>query len=174
MCCVRSLAVSKLAIFSLTISRHHPFIMFIKMQPLIRNRKVPPSFLQKSYKSSLIHSRWVIRLIEEMEDANLMLYDPFIGYLVAIAATIQLEHTVSKHLDVAAAAKLSVTGAIRYLRKLSKYWRSTENLVRCYFLFIQCIDGPRTNKRVDIMTASYCRRTRFEASKPFDYILLSG
>ena len=103
--------------------------MFIKMQPLIRNRKVPPSFLQKSYKSSLIHSRWVIRLIEEMEDAGLMLYDPFIGYLVALAATIQLEHTVSKHSDVAAAAKLSVKGAIRYLRKSSKYWRSTENLV---------------------------------------------
>ena len=112
--------------------RHHPFIMFIKMQPLIRNRKVPPSFLQKSYKSSLIHSRWVIRLIEEMEDAGLMLYDPFIGYLVALAATIQLEHTVSKHSDVAAAAKLSVKGAIRYLRKLSKYWRSTENLVSLY------------------------------------------
>jgi hypothetical protein len=103
--------------------------MFIKMQPLIRNRKVPPSFLQKSYKSSLIHSRWVIRLIEEMEDAGLMLYDPFIGYLVALAATIQLEHTVSKHSDVAAAAKLSVKGAIRYLKKLSNYWRSTENLV---------------------------------------------
>ncbi|KAG0648866.1 putative transcriptional regulatory [Hyphodiscus hymeniophilus] len=108
---------------------HHPFIMFIKMQPLIRNRKVPPSFLQKSYKSSLIHSRWVIRLIEEMEDAGLMLYDPFIGYLVALAATIQLEHTVSKHFDVAAAATLSVKGAIRYLRRLSKYWKSTENLL---------------------------------------------
>lgn len=120
----------------LTSERHHPFIMFVKMQPLIRNRKVPPSFLQKSYKSSLIHSRWVIRLIEEMEDAGLMLYDPFIGYLVAIAATIQLEHTVSKHSDVAAAAKLSVKGAIRYLRKLSGYWRSTENLVK---LFIQII-----------------------------------
>lgn len=65
-----------------------------------------------------------------MEDAGLMLYDPFIGYLVAIAATIQLEHTVSKHSDVAASAKLSVKGAIRYLRKLSKYWRSTENLVK--------------------------------------------
>ena len=65
-----------------------------------------------------------------MEDAGLMLYDPFIGYLVAIAVTIQLEHTVSKHSDVATAAKLSVNGAIRYLKKLSTYWRSIENLVR--------------------------------------------
>ena len=118
--------------------RHHPFIMFIKMQPLIRNRRVPPSFLQKSYKSSLIHSRWVIRLIEEMDEAGLMLYDPFIGYLVALAATIQLEHTVSKHSDVAAAAKLSVTCALRYLRKLSKYWRSTENLVSLFALGLIC------------------------------------
>jgi hypothetical protein len=119
--------------------------MFIKMQPLIRNRKVPPSFLQKSYKSSLIHSRWVIRLIEEMEDAGLMLYDPFIGYLVAIAATIQLEHTVSKHSDVAAAAKLSVKGAIRYLKKLSTYWRSVENLV----IIIPLVISSSTNRTAD-------------------------
>jgi len=64
-----------------------------------------------------------------MEDAGIMLYDPFMGYLVAISATIQLEHTVSKHSDVAAGAKLSVKGAIRYLRKLSTYWKSIENLV---------------------------------------------
>lgn len=77
----------------------------------------------------------MIRLIEEMEDASLMLYDPFIGYLVAVAATIQLEHTVSKHSEVAATAKLSFKGAIRYLRKLSKYWKSTETLVSPMSLF---------------------------------------
>ncbi len=103
------------------------------MQPLIQ--KVPPSLLQKSYKSSLIHSRWIIRLIDEMHQAGLMLYDPFIGYLIAIAATIQLEHTVSKHPDVAAAATLSFEGALRYLRKLSKYWKSIENLV--IFVYFQ-------------------------------------
>lgn len=139
--CVSWRAVPTPRNYSLIVNRHHPFIMFIKMQPLIRNRKVPPSFLQKSYKSSLIHSRWVIRLIEEMEDASLMLYDPFIGYLVAIAATIQLEHTVSKHSDVATTAKLSVKGAIRYLKKLSTYWRSVENLVITSFL-----NGLSSNK----------------------------
>ncbi|PBP16908.1 hypothetical protein BUE80_DR012383 [Diplocarpon rosae] len=105
---------------------HHPFIMFIKLQHVIR--KVPPSFLQKSYKSSLIHSRWIIRFLNEMDEAGMMLHDPFIGYLTAIAATIQLEHTLSKHSDVAAAARLSFASAVRYLKKLSKYWTSIGEL----------------------------------------------
>ncbi|KAL5318572.1 hypothetical protein ACEPPN_013634 [Leptodophora sp. 'Broadleaf-Isolate-01'] len=92
-------------------------------------RKVPPSFLQKSYKSSLIHSRWIIRFLDEMDEAGMMLHDPFIGYLTAIAATIQLEHTLSKHTDVAAAATLSFRSAIRYLKKLSKYWNSIAELL---------------------------------------------
>ncbi len=99
---------------------HHPFVMFIKLQHVIRN--VPPSFLQKSYKSSLIHSRWIIRFLDEMDEAGMMLYDPFIGYLTAVAATIQLEHTLSKHSDVAAAARLSFRSATKYLKKLSRYW----------------------------------------------------
>ncbi|KAI9054442.1 hypothetical protein LZ554_001604 [Drepanopeziza brunnea f. sp. 'monogermtubi'] len=106
---------------------HHPFIMFIKLQHVIR--KVPPSFLQKSYKSSLIHSRWIIRFLNEMDEAGMMLHDPFIGYLAAIAATIQLEHTLSKHSDVAAAARLSFASAVRYLKKLSKYWTSIQELL---------------------------------------------
>ncbi|PBP20744.1 hypothetical protein BUE80_DR008302 [Diplocarpon rosae] len=106
---------------------HHPFIMFIKLQHVIR--KVPPSFLQKSYKSSLIHSRWIIRFLNEMDEAGMMLHDPFIGYLTAIAATIQLEHTLSKHSDVAAAARLSFASAVRYLKKLSKYWTSIRELL---------------------------------------------
>ncbi|EKD18948.1 hypothetical protein MBM_03190 [Drepanopeziza brunnea f. sp. 'multigermtubi' MB_m1] len=105
---------------------HHPFIMFIKLQHVIR--KVPPSFLQKSYKSSLIHSRWIIRFLNEMDEAGMMLHDPFVGYLAAIAATIQLEHTLSKHSDVAAAARLSFASAVRYLKKLSKYWTSIQEL----------------------------------------------
>ncbi|KAI6711761.1 C6 transcription factor [Diplocarpon mali] len=107
--------------------RHHPFIMFIKLQHVIR--KVPPSFLQKSYKSSLIHSRWIIRFLDEMDEAGMMLHDPFIGYLTAIAATIQLEHTLSKHSDIAAAARLSFASAVRYLKKLSKYWTSIQKLL---------------------------------------------
>ncbi|CZT46060.1 uncharacterized protein RSE6_06438 [Rhynchosporium secalis] len=106
---------------------HHPFIMFIKLEHVIR--KVPPSFLQKSYKSSLIHSRWIIRFLDEMDEAGMMLHDPFIGYLTAIAATIQLEHTLSKHSDVAAAATLSFRSAIRYLKKLSNYWNSIAELL---------------------------------------------
>lgn len=67
-----------------------------------------------------------------MDEAGMMLHDPFIGFLVAIAATIQLEHTLSKHPDIAAAARLSFRNAIRFLKRLARYWNSIQELV-CFY-----------------------------------------
>jgi len=53
------------------------------------------TFLQKSYEWSMIHANWVFRLLSEMDEAGFALHDPFISYLVAIAALIHLEHTLS-------------------------------------------------------------------------------
>lgn len=69
-----------------------------------------------------------------MDEAGMMLYDPFIGFLAAIAATIQLEHTLSKHSDIAAAARLSFRNAIKFMRKLAKYWNNIQELV-CFLSF---------------------------------------
>lgn len=77
----------------------------------------------------MIHSQWVLRHMSEMEESGQSLQDPFVGYLVAIAATIQLEFTISKHPKVAAKAVRNVEKARVFLQKMSREWPNMLNTV---------------------------------------------
>lgn len=91
--------------------------------------RVPLTFLQKSYENSMIHSKWVIRLITEMAEAGLLLHEPFIGHVAAIAATIHLEHTLSKHPRVARIAKRHFEKGRDFVKLLSLEWPNMLNTV---------------------------------------------
>ncbi|KAF2123428.1 hypothetical protein P153DRAFT_361995 [Dothidotthia symphoricarpi CBS 119687] len=99
---------------------NHPFIIHIKTIKL--EHRVPLTFLQKSYEFSLIHANWVFRLLNDMDDAGLVLHDPFIGHIVAIAASIHLEHTISQYPTVAASAKQKFEKCLGFVRGLSQEW----------------------------------------------------
>lgn len=77
----------------------------------------------------MIHSNWVIRHIIELEDAGLAIYDPFVAYLVALAASIQLEHTINDNPKIASAAGRKYDKAHAYLQKTAKIWPSVGNIV---------------------------------------------
>ncbi|KAE8148736.1 hypothetical protein BDV25DRAFT_168241 [Aspergillus avenaceus] len=106
---------------------HHPFVMMVKLRKMDGN--IPATFLQKSYESSLIHSRWIARFIREMAESDFHLYDPFIGYLCAIAATIQLEHTASKTPQIAQMGSADFRTLVDYLTDLSTHWENMGVLV---------------------------------------------
>ncbi|GFF88646.1 uncharacterized transcriptional regulatory protein C530.11c [Aspergillus udagawae] len=99
---------------------HHPFVITGKLRQY--GQQIPSTFLQKSYESSVIHSRWIARFVREMAEVGFKLYDPFIGYLCAIAATIQLEHTQSKKQQVARLAKNDYETLVAFVTGLSAYW----------------------------------------------------
>ncbi|KAH8691754.1 hypothetical protein GQ44DRAFT_201388 [Phaeosphaeriaceae sp. PMI808] len=99
---------------------NHPFIIHVKTAPL--KHKIPLTFLQKSYEFSLIHANWVFRLLNHMDEAKLMLHDPFLGHLVAIAASIHLEHTKSQYPTVAGSAKQKFNQCFDFVKRLSKEW----------------------------------------------------
>ncbi|GIK06660.1 hypothetical protein Aspvir_002310 [Aspergillus viridinutans] len=99
---------------------HHPFVITSKLRQYGQN--IPSTFLQKSHESSVIHSRWIARFVREMAEVDFELYDPFIGYLCAIAATIQLEHTQSKKQQVARLAKNDYKTLVAFVTGLSAYW----------------------------------------------------
>ncbi|KAF7167029.1 hypothetical protein CNMCM5623_000503 [Aspergillus felis] len=99
---------------------NHPFVITGKLRQYGQN--IPSTFLQKSYESSVIHSRWIARFVREMAEVDFKLYDPFIGYLCAIAATIQLEHTQSKKQQVARLAKNDYETLVAFVTGLSAYW----------------------------------------------------
>lgn len=108
---------------------HHPFVNMVKLRHIDGN--IPATFLQKSYESSLIHSRWIARFIREMDEVDIRLYDPFIGYLCAIAATIQLENTSSKNPHIAQLGNSDFRTLVDYMTELSTHWENMGVLV-CY------------------------------------------
>lgn len=77
----------------------------------------------------MIHSSWVIRHIVEMEEARMNIYDPFMGYLVALAASILLEHTINENPRVANAARRKYDKAHAYLQRTAKIWPNVGNIV---------------------------------------------
>ncbi|KAH7346096.1 hypothetical protein BKA66DRAFT_602766 [Pyrenochaeta sp. MPI-SDFR-AT-0127] len=99
---------------------NHPFIIYAKTTRF--KQRVPLTFLQKSYEYSMIHANWVFRLIDDMENAGLVVHDPFLGHLVAIAASIHLEHTLSQHAAVAASAKRKSDRCINFVKRMSEDW----------------------------------------------------
>ncbi|EAW13714.1 fungal specific transcription factor domain-containing protein [Aspergillus clavatus NRRL 1] len=106
---------------------HHPFVVSSKLRAVEGN--IPSTFLQKCYESSLIHSRWIARFVREMTEVDMRLQDPFIGYLCAIAATIQLEHTVGNNQKVSRLAKKDYRILVDYVIGMSAQWENMRVLV---------------------------------------------
>lgn len=108
-------------------SRNHPFIIFVNTQHL--QGCVPWSFLQSSYKISTVNSDWIVMLITDMQRSNLYLHDPFVGYLVVIAATIQLDKSLHHNNEIAGPAMQKFEKCRDYVKFLSTYWPSMKNAV---------------------------------------------
>ncbi|KAJ5919418.1 Transcription factor [Penicillium verhagenii] len=107
---------------------HHPFVTMVKLRHMKGN--LSAAFLQKSFESSLLHSRWIARFIREMTEVELRICDPFVGYLAAIAATIQLEHTGNKNPKIALLLNSEYRVLVGFITNLSLQWGSMKVLVR--------------------------------------------
>jgi hypothetical protein len=60
--------------------------------------------------------------------------DPFLGYLAAIAATIQLEHTGSKNPQIALLLNKEFRVLVDFMTELSVYWENMSVLVSGWWL----------------------------------------
>ena len=69
-------------------------------------------------------------LITDMEKSNLSLHDPFIRYLVTIAATIQLDKSLNKNSEIADSARYRFGKCRDFVKKMSAQWPSMTNAVR--------------------------------------------
>ncbi|CAI7658961.1 unnamed protein product [Penicillium glandicola] len=106
---------------------HHPFVIMTKLRNF--NGNLSATFLQKSFETSLLHSRWIVRFIREMSEVDFETCDPFLGYLAAIAATIQLEHTGSKNPQIALLLNKEFRILVDFMTELSVYWGNMSVLV---------------------------------------------
>ena len=84
--------------------------------------RVPLTFLQESYEYSRIYADWIHRLVCEMEEAGLMLHEPLVGYLVSIAASIQLERSRNDDETIASSSRRKFRKCKDFVRRLSSIW----------------------------------------------------
>ncbi|KFG78040.1 hypothetical protein MANI_006712 [Metarhizium anisopliae] len=78
---------------------NHPFLYIVGAQHNA-NLAIPNTFWRRSSELALIHSTWIVRMIDMVLDKQVPLTDPFFGHIAAIAATVHLYYCC------AAAAKL--------------------------------------------------------------------
>ncbi|OAG44726.1 hypothetical protein AYO21_01216 [Fonsecaea monophora] len=68
---------------------NHPFLYIIGAQHN-PNLAIPNTFWRRSSELALLHSTWIVRMIDMVLDKQMPLVDPFFGHVAAIAATVHL------------------------------------------------------------------------------------
>ncbi|KAF4976522.1 hypothetical protein FZEAL_6814 [Fusarium zealandicum] len=68
---------------------NHPFLYIVGAQ-YNPNLAIPNTFWRRSSELALLHSTWIVRMIDMVVDKQVPLADPFFGHVAAIAATVHL------------------------------------------------------------------------------------
>ncbi|KAF3011191.1 hypothetical protein E8E13_011590 [Curvularia kusanoi] len=106
---------------------NHPFIIFIKARQ--NKSRIPLTFLQKAHKDSLIYASWVAKSLSDMENTDLDVLDPFLAFLVGIAASIHLEHSLSTNNSIASSATQKLETCRTYLVSVARIWPKVEKRI---------------------------------------------
>lgn len=91
---------------------------------------VPWSFLQSSYKVSVTNANWIVRLIAEMDALGLYPREPYMGYLVAIAATVHLDRSAHNDKELAVSAQHRFRKCYEFVSREAIRWPNVANAVR--------------------------------------------
>lgn len=68
---------------------NHPFLYIVGAQHN-SNLAIPNTFWRRSSELALLHSTWIVRIIDMILDKQVPLVDPFFAHIAAIAATVHL------------------------------------------------------------------------------------
>lgn len=90
---------------------------------------MPLTFLQKAHKDSLIYASWIAKNLTDMETANLNVLDPFLAYLIGIAATIHIEHSSNLDSSIANSARQKIATCMTYLSRVSSIWPKVQKRI---------------------------------------------
>lgn len=106
---------------------NHPFLLLT--QTITLSRQLPASFIHKCYEQAQIHSRLILKHVEEMVLVDIKVHDPFIAYIIVVATTVQIQSCYSDNQQVALAASRNVDIALQYLTYLSQFWKNVGTMV---------------------------------------------
>lgn len=81
---------------------NHPFLHLRRTNG--RQKLRSPTFLQHAMDQAILHSSWIARILQMCDEKDFSIFDPFIGHLASVAATIHLFLQCSRDADLVSAA----------------------------------------------------------------------
>lgn len=108
---------------------NHPFLYIVGAQ-YNPNLAIPNTFWRRSSELALLHSTWVVRMIDMVLDKGMKLYDPFFGHVAAIAATVHLYYCCSAAARLKHKSNTDFAKCRRFLKTFIPYSTACSALVR--------------------------------------------
>lgn len=107
---------------------NHPFLYSARPHPSIQ-LAVPNTFWKTSSELALLHSTWIVRLIEMVSEKDYQVSDPFIAHIAAISATIHLYYCRAADSRVRTSAQTKLTKCMKFISELGIVWPLCRSIV---------------------------------------------
>ncbi|PYH49448.1 uncharacterized protein BP01DRAFT_379016 [Aspergillus saccharolyticus JOP 1030-1] len=107
---------------------HHP-LFHITHNRRASSKLPPPSFLQQTIDQSLLHAGWPTRLVRTWGKHGIEVNDPFLGQLVATAASIHWIFQFASERTIADRARADFEQCRRFLTDLMARWPHVAGMV---------------------------------------------
>jgi hypothetical protein len=92
---------------------NHPFLHLRRTNG--RQNLRSPTFLQHAMDQAILHSSWIARILQMCVEKDFSIFDPFIGHLASVAATIHLFLQCSRDTELVSAASEHFEGCKSFL-----------------------------------------------------------
>jgi hypothetical protein len=107
---------------------NHPFLYIVGAQ-YNPNLAIPNTFWRRSSELALLHSTWIVRMIDMVMDKQVPLADPFFGHVAAIAATVHLYYCCAAAPRLKHKSNTDFAKCRRFLKSFASFSSACEALV---------------------------------------------
>lgn len=99
---------------------NHPFLYIVGAQRN-PNLAIPNTFWRRSSELALIHSTWIVRLIDMILDKQMPLVDPYFCHIAAVAATVHLYFCCAAHVRLKQKSTKDFAKCRRFLKTFASF-----------------------------------------------------
>lgn len=110
---------------------NHPFLYIIGAQSN-PNLAIPNTFWRRSSELALIHSTWIVRMIDMVWDKQVLLTDPFFAHIAAVAATVHLYYCCAAAARLKHKSNTDFSKCRRFLKGFLPFSAACVALVRVF------------------------------------------
>nr|RBQ86945.1 hypothetical protein FVER53263_10018 [Fusarium verticillioides] len=106
---------------SIPVILNHPFLLSMRLRHF--RHTVPQSFVNSSFDAITRHIGWIMYHLDVLEKLDYRVSDPTLAHIVAVVATIHLQHSFVEDLALREKAKAGFEKCLEFLRCMGLTWQ---------------------------------------------------